>query len=158
MTMKNQLHLLLAIGLILFSGCTWYTSGPSQEASIEFSGSINASEGGFVMDGELVNYGQESHQFRNVTVYLYDENKTLVSATPLGALQDDPLSTTVQSDRLPKYVIIYSEEFWDVDEFQVYYFVQTNRSDTSYREHVAGSIEDLPVIPGTEMNTTTGRS
>jgi len=110
------------------------------------------------MDGEVVNYGQESRQFRNVTIYLYDENKTLISATPLGVISDEPVSTRVESDRLPKYVVVYSDEFWDVGEFQVYYFVQTNRNDTSYREHVAGSVEDLPVIPETDMNMATDNS
>lgn len=145
--MKSSTYALLLVIAILSAGCTWYTSGPPQGVAVEYDGNMNASTDGFSMHGEVSQYGQEQPALRNVTVYLYDDNETLIDTRRLGTLEDEPLPVTVRVDRLPKYVIFYSERFEDYDEIQLDYYEQSNHNETLYIVNTIGATDELPIVP-----------
>ena len=65
------------------------------------------------MDGEIYANGHESEQYENVTVYLYSDSRSLLMKRNVGTLRPgDPIIINITSDRVPKYVIIHSDDFY----------------------------------------------
>lgn len=156
--MKRKLTLAMAVLMAVSAGCVWSTSAPKGGVAIDFEGSINVSSDGFSMDGKVINFGQKQLTFENVSVYLYDENRTLIRSTRVGPLELESSPFSIHSDTLPKYVIVYSEDFWRAEQIDMDYYMRiTTDEGVSYQVERATSKDDLPVIPDAEMNTTTGR-
>lgn len=159
MRSDKRLPLLVVALLVATSGCQWYTSTTMQGTSIDFEGSLNVSETGFTIEGKILNIAQEGDQrtFENVSVYLYDENKTVIDSVHFDQLGTESPRFSLQSRNLPEYIIIYSDEFWGTDEFEVKYYtrIDTER-EIPYDPEWAASKDNLPVVPGSERNTTTG--
>lgn len=134
------LSLLIAVGLL--TGCSmWEESG----GAITFNGKLTASSDGFVMDGEIINSGQVTPppEFPNLTVYLFAANGTLIEANNLGTMQSE-VSVTITSNKIPKYVIIYSDKFQRYDDIDIGYYEYVPE-DNIYAEHVVGSKDEFPV-------------
>ncbi|QCC52026.1 hypothetical protein [Halapricum salinum] len=157
--MKQQLYLGLVAIVIVTSGCQWYTSTSTQGTSIEFEGSFNVSEGDFTIEGQIVNYAREGeqHSFEDLRVYLYSENETVLNSTRFDRLETRSPRFSLSASKLPEHIIIYSDGFWQIDEFKVEYYSHTEmESSIPYDPDFATSKDELPVIPDAEINTTTG--
>lgn len=103
--------------LAILGGCS--TSATHHD--VDFDGTIEVENNQFVMDGN-VSLGQGAAPdatFENVTVVLYDENKTVIRRVPVGKLSTTPppLSQRINitTDTIPIYVVIESSDFWQSD-------------------------------------------
>jgi len=95
----------------IMSGCILL--GEERRDIFDLSGKIQGTDSGFVMEGELSESTGSETTYRNVTVYLYYENKTLMRAVQLGTLSDgdDTLNVSIRTETKPSYVVIYSTDF-----------------------------------------------
>jgi hypothetical protein len=101
----------------ILGGCS--TSATHHD--VDFDGTIEVENNQFVMDGN-VSLGQGAAPdatFENVTVVLYDANKTVIKRIPVGNLSTTPppLSQRINitTDTIPTYVVIDSPDFWQSD-------------------------------------------
>lgn len=142
--MRNKLRVVSIILLTVSSGCL-LSSGPGE--SIGFSGELTASTEEFHMDGDIINGARgDPPVFENVTVYLFAANKTLIHKEPAGKLVRRA-AVSIEIERVPKYVIIHSEEFWHVGKISVSYYVLHQDDEIVYSEHVVSEKDELPVKP-----------
>lgn len=139
------------LGIVIISlslaGCT-IGDGPYQQPEITFEGTINVTENGFSMNGEITNLEDEPTPFENVTVALYSANNELIREVDAGAL-DRRTDISITAVEVPEYVIISSPEFWKRDDISVDYFIRTRDGPGYYRTQTAHSRSDLPVPPST---------
>jgi hypothetical protein len=148
----------MVLALAVLGGC--FNPGPSG-THIDFEESFNVSAEGFSMSGTISEseVEGEAKTFDNVSVYLYNNDSELVRRVSVGSVgAGTRKSVSISTSTVPEYVIIYSPEFWEVDEISVDYFVrvQSTRSEYDYELHTAYAREDLPVSPGNEMNSVDG--
>lgn len=123
----------------LTAGCP--SSDPG--TSIMYSGDMTISNDKLQMHGEIVDDRISDQQHDNVTIYFYNENKSLISKNELGTLAGDiNVSTTVTP--VPTYVVIDSSDFWSLDKVAVTYFVR--EGDIMERRYATNRSE-LPVVP-----------
>ncbi|WP_436932718.1 hypothetical protein [Halosimplex halobium] len=90
---------------------------------------------------------ESSH--RNVTIYLYDENESVVASKWLGTV-DESASVRVKMNatEAPEYIVVNSPEFWTYDTISVNYYERTERAEQSngvYSSSTIGSKEEFPV-------------
>lgn len=113
-----QIGVLMALLLVItLAGC----STSANHHSVYFSGTVEAEDGQFIMDGNVsVGIGAAPDAtFDSVTVVLYDENKEEIRRVPVGELSTTPPPLTqpinITADRIPEYVVIESPDFWTSD-------------------------------------------
>jgi len=159
--MKKSLYLSLVALVVVASGCQWYTSttaGPS----IEIEVTVNESADGYTVDGQILHYASDEdlQTFENASIYLYDTNQTLIRSVSTGTWTGESPPFSIQTPHVPEYIIIYSNEFWGLDELEVQYLIRSeaDRQQPVYTVYYATSKDDLPIVPGTEMNSTTSGS
>jgi len=107
----KPLAVCLLIGL---SGCT-IVDQPGHANTVSYSGDFNSSGDVFIMNGYLYQDGTDTQTLNNVSVCGYSEDGELLFAEevlPFEVKRD----VTIQSDRHPRYVTIYSDEFWESDQ------------------------------------------
>lgn len=99
------------------------------------------------MDGQVIMGGALPDQdvFRDVTIYLFSENGTLIRSHVAGDLRR-PLNVTLTTDQIPHYVIIDSSDFWTEDDINVRYYlcIDVNRSE-DYGQSEVQSRDGVPV-------------
>lgn len=138
--------ILLAFGmasLCLLSGCSLF----GQPEVINYVGEMETADEQFRMDGDLVNSSPgDAPTFRNVTVYLYTENGTMIESKRIGSLQRRT-NVSLRSHTVPEYVIFNSPDFWEAGGItggiSVSYYEKNERGN--YTERNAGSRSELPV-------------
>jgi len=144
----NEKHLLVVViaGLIALSGCPQGSGG-----NIGFIGNneINATNNGFFLNHTVGHLGLTEQTFSNVTVYLYKANGAVIEHEHLGTLsEDNELRATMQTDQIPKYIIINSPEFWGYDEIGVRYYENIDYQESPngvYSERTITSKDEFPV-------------
>lgn len=138
---------LLAVCLLIAtSGCI-IPEPFGVQPDVKFSGEIDAEDDQFHMQGDIIQRsGDET--LNDVAVCGYTEEHDLLFAEQVPPFESrEPIEITAE-DR-PKYVLIYSEEFWDADilsddtiEAVQYYEL---RQDGIYSTNWASSSEELPI-------------
>jgi len=125
-------------------------SGCNQPAgNFEFKGELNASDGSFSMEGHIDDDGAKEIRWENVSVYLYDQNGSVLNRTnvgPIGPVESESREFSLTSDRRPKYIIIYSPEFRAYENMAFPYYVW--EGDRYGGERVEEASE-LPITPQT---------
>lgn len=134
-------YLLILVPLaIAFSGCLL----PGPGTSITFAGDIHQTETGIIMEGHITDTTASEKTFDNTTIYFYDSNKTLIKSVSIGDLHvRRDVNITVHGS--PKYIIIYSPDFWSSHRVQVEY-IERN-SEGQYMEWSVANPNELPVRP-----------
>ncbi|NLV11812.1 hypothetical protein [Haloarcula argentinensis] len=141
--MKHGFLLLTVAIAVVVSGCLSGDSG----GSINFSGDLNTTDSSFRLDGKVVNSGYADVTHRNVSVYLFTANGSIINSTHIGTLQRSA-DVTLTADRIPKYVIFNAPSFWEYDEIDVSYyeFVKDSESPNGiYTERSVSSESEFPV-------------
>lgn len=136
---------LIVLLLIVTAGCV--RTEPGRGGEVGFYGTMNATESGFVMDGQITLGGgiPKQDEFENVTVYLFTENGTLIRSHRAGTLTG-LLNVSLTTSRTPHYVVINSPDFWEEPRFSVrYYQFMEEKGPREYGIHYAYSRQDLPV-------------
>lgn len=139
--------IVIVVLLIAISGCPQGTGG-----EIDFEGEINATEDGFRLDGEVSNSGLTAPVHRNVTLYLYTPNGTVIAVDELGTLNEsNSLGVSMRTERVPKYVVINSPDFWQHEgSISVDYYVHDEDwQDEPYGAYVPRSIDSKDEFPVT---------
>lgn len=136
-----MVFLALLMGL---AGCPGAEPGPG--TSVTFDGQVNASNGDFTMDGQIVeNPGTGGfHEYQDVAVVLYAEDGELITSKQVGTL-DVRANVTLTTDQVPHYIIIDSPTFWETRSIQVDYYERG--ADDRYTVYSATSRDELPVTP-----------
>lgn len=133
---------IIACIFVFTPGCGYVPRG--DEIHVGFDGSFDVSESEFKMEGTLHTGGgaPEQDRFRDVTVKLYTKDGSLIYSENLGDWQvrQKRLNVSIETDKVPHYVVIESEDFWD-EKVQVEYFV---RKDSDYAIEYASSKSELP--------------
>jgi len=134
MSKKSALIIFLFLSVAI-SGCT------RPEITITFHGEWETSENNFSMRGTIEDEAAaEPNRFANVTVYLFSSNGTILNSTDLGTIDGESSEFSLSSEKSPKYVIIYSQDFAG-GAFD--YWERTG--DGGYTVYSASTEEDLPV-------------
>ncbi|WP_459191968.1 hypothetical protein [Halosimplex sp. J119] len=142
--MKTRILLLVVAGSIAISGCPAGDSG----GSINFSGELNATESQFTLSGEVTNTGYTDTVYRNVSVYLFTANGTVIDSENIGELGRST-AVSMTTNRTPKHVIVHSPSFWADENIDVSYyeFVKDSQSpDGIYTERSVSNETELPVV------------
>jgi hypothetical protein len=150
----NRVLPFVVLGILLvLAGCPQGGAG----GIITIDGEINATDNGFRLDGDVVEGSSLQPTYRNVTVYLYTDSGTVIDSKQLGTLNESVvrLDVSMQTDRVPKYVIVNSPDFWDDVHPDLNYYVLTKDSQTGpngiYSEYNVGSKDEFPVkVPPNE--------
>jgi len=100
--------------LILTSGCV-LPEGINASTTVGFSGDFESNESEFEMSGFVIQQ-KGSETLTDVSVCGYSEQGELLFAKSVPPF-DRSTNVTIRNDATPKYVIIYSEEFWGSDKF-----------------------------------------
>lgn len=141
--MSNRWTVLLLISLLLSSsGCLFPESGSPM---VQFEGNFNSSGSNFGMEGTVrdTSITSDPPTYRNVTIYLYAEDGTLIQRVPVGTL-DEGAEVSISSDEVPEYVILDSPDFYG-GEVEVGYYT---RRESTWAEEIVDRREELPVQPG----------
>ncbi|WP_152436535.1 hypothetical protein [Halosimplex carlsbadense] len=126
---------------VVVSGCP--TNLPSG-GYVTFNGEMNATAQGFTLNGTIENQGQgDVPTFRNVTVYLYTTNGSLVASKSVGELSRRT-GVSMDTTAIPEFVVFDSPDFWDTESIQVDYYEYVNESERDYTIRSVGSREQLP--------------
>lgn len=103
----------LILMVVVSPGCV--RTEPGSTESVYFSGTINASESGFHMNGTVKIGGglNERDYFRDVSVTLYLENGTKIRSKRIGNLNESRggLNVTLSTNRIPYYITFESPDF-----------------------------------------------
>lgn len=133
----------MLVTTVLLSGCVTFPQG--EEVQINYYGSINSSDDGFRMDGELLSEGgiPDQSTFKNVTVTLYSQNGEQLYSEDLGSLgaNHGNISISITTSEIPHYVIFESDDFWK-ERIEVEHY---ERRDSRYDIREVTSIDELPV-------------
>jgi len=123
--------------LIILSGC----GGPAVSLSID--GNVSESNETYILEGELVDGSQgDAVELKNVTVYLYDANQSLLNRTTIRSMEGRSQRFVVAAPERPKYIVIDSPSIWKYNGVSVPYLVYRNGE---YRSRVIGDRSELPV-------------
>jgi hypothetical protein len=150
MTSKQQTSVLcLVLVCVAISGCV--ITPP--DISISFLGDVETAGNQVQVDGSIGD-SMSDNTYHDVRLYSYDDEKKLLQVTPVGDLTGRlEVSMTIQP--IPKYIIIYSDDFWeneDTDDFwetrdvTVMYLERMENGNYSRRGQ-ATSPDELPVNP-----------
>ena len=125
----------MLVGMLMLAGCTYPSAGRN---SVDFSGSVERTDGQFRMAGELRIDGTNSRDMDGVTVVLYGKNQSVLQKVPIGSLSSHSegkyptaLSVNITTEQAPTYVIIESPTinsgevpseafYWDGDRYTEY--------------------------------------
>jgi hypothetical protein len=129
--------------LLALAGCP---SDGGPDPLLEYTGTLNESGDGFVMQGDLYLRHTDDRTYRNISVTLYDADCGRISTTRLGTL-DGRLDVAVTSKMVPEYVVIGSPEFWTEGPLQVTYYEERNGNGTDYIGRPTGSRAEFPCHP-----------
>lgn len=160
--MNRYISTLVLVAIVLLAGCTG-SSTPTPTSNLEgvvelhnnvyFSGTTTVSNGSFVMRGQVVGcFGHVGpEECRNTRVLLYTENGSLIASEYVGTLHGRR-NVSLETDRLPQYVILASPDFWNANHTTVGYRFY---SHGHYLGKPIEEREELPVdvrtpTPGTE--------
>lgn len=135
--------IIMFLFLVGSAGCA--RTEPGMGADVSFAGTMNATESGYTMDSQIAIGGGESERetYKNVSIYLYSENKSLLYLKQVGTLQG-LLNVSLSVSEAPYYVIISSPDFWADSALEVAYYEKT--SEGTYDVHYVSSKDDLPVV------------
>lgn len=143
MTISRKFIIFLLISAVLLSGCATFPRG--EEVQINYYGSINSSDDGFRMNGELLAEGgiPEQDTFHDVTVALYSQNGVQLYSEELGSLKANQgnISISISISEIPHYVVFDSDDFWK-ERIEVEYY---ERQDGEYRIREVTSKAELPM-------------
>lgn len=131
------------IVLASFAGC-YYPTGDG--VSVTFDGSVNATNTGIVIDGNVSSHGiPEQETFEDVRVVMYDEQGTVLHSERIGDLdaESDRRRINVSASAHPEYITFESEDFWAEPNIQVPYFYRSYTGE--YWRDEAAEQDDLPV-------------
>lgn len=137
--MKQPLLVITVAVFVTMAGCPGQTPAGG---IITHSGDKIVTDGEFYLDGEVMNTGYASPEYANVTIYLYAEDGTLIKSQSIGTVERST-NVTMQSGRVPKYIIIDSPNFWKYD-IQVDYW-EYNESTGEYLPRSVASRNEFPV-------------
>ncbi|MDQ2073256.1 hypothetical protein RBH20_11995 [Haloarcula sp. H-GB4] len=137
---SKQILTCLVVICVSLSGCA--IGNPAYNGDVEFIGDIHASNGTFVMKGEIANGGMKNITFKNVTVNLYWENGTRIDSIEMGSLYNS-IPVNLTRDKVPKYVIIDSPEFWSTEKVEVDYY--TRMDSGNYSNTIVTGRSELPI-------------
>ena len=158
--MKSQLEMLfVVVALIaLLSGCTVpegegttisiYTNNPEANSTLN---PIVTSDHQFRLDGYLTSGGGDPDRnvYRDVSVRIYGNDSTLICVRTVGDWSGhDSKNVSVELDRIPVYVIVYSPDFWDEPMTVKYY--QYDREEGDFDTRRAYEESELPVNVSSE--------
>jgi len=141
----KTLSAVLLLVLVAVAGCgnTYDETTESEPSDIVFNGEFNRTEN-FTMDGSLSEGGFGNGTFRNVTIYLYTENETLIKAVSVGRFVGRQKDVSISSTSIPTYVIIDSPDFWTQPR-SVTYYEWLGEQQNLYWERSVGNRTELPV-------------
>lgn len=135
---------LVLIGLSL-SGCV--ITGPPP--AITFSGELETAGNQLQMDGSIGDTtGTGPDTYENVTIYFYSDQKKLIQLERVGDLTGRK-EVSVAVKPVPKYIVIDSEDFWEVKRISVMYMQRMENGNYS-QSGQATSRDELPVVPKAE--------
>lgn len=139
---KRLSLVLLFVLLFSFSGCL---IPEMSDPTIGFEGDLNVTSDEFVMEGGIVDDSitSDPRTYEDVTVYLYAEDGSTIREVPVGDFERLS-NVSIRSDRVPRYVILDSPDFYGGEVDVVYYSIE--RTDWSAR--FVDTREELPVQPG----------
>ena len=135
---KKTLFASVFVVLIVLSGCSTTSVNYNE---VYYNGNLGVDNDTFRMDGviQLGLGAQPSVNYTNVSIVLYDGNKERTRRVPIGYLSSEPgdnnlsLNVSITSQKIPKYVVIESPDFWTYNEnLQIESFRYANVSYESY--------------------------
>lgn len=139
----RTLVFVLIVLSIISTGC--YRTPGVPYNRVEFDGSVTFEDSTFELDGqiELDSGTGPTPTYSDVRVTLYDSDKEAIQSTPVGTLSMNESQgpgrrrVNVTSQRVPKYVLIESSDFWTTEAgVSVEAFVRVDgRYDAYYRTH-----------------------
>jgi len=138
----------IAVGCLLvmpaLAGCGTVPAG--EEVTILYDGSVNASNGTFHMQGDLIAGGgiPDYEVYHDVSVQLYANDGTKLCSTSVGTVRADAgrHNVSVTAAIVPKYAVITSPDFWH-GKMVVNYF-EREPNGRKYEKRYAPSREELP--------------
>lgn len=132
--------------LIATSGCI-VPEPFAPSTDVKYSGEMEITDGQFLMDGEVIQRSGEN-TLTEVAICGYTEQMDHLFAEQVPPFESRQ-SVEITGNQTPKYVIIYSEEFWtsgyiskDAVDYVQYYVLG---EDGLYGSVWAGSTDELPV-------------
>jgi len=141
---KARPELIAVVLLVAVSGCPSGTGG-----NIAISGNITATDGEFHLNGTVAHTGYTRPTHQNITMYLYTGDGSVIASKSVGTLEEtDELAVQMHTDRVPKYIIINSPDFWTHDDISVKYYEFVKDSlapDGIYSSRNVGSKDEFPV-------------
>jgi len=142
----KTLSAVLLLVLVAVTGCgyTYDETSDVQGSEIVFNGDFNRT-GNFTMNGYVEEAGFGNGTFRNVTIYLYTENETLIKAVSVGRFVGRQKDVSISSTSIPTYVIIDSPDFWTQPRTVSYYEWYEDQRRSQYRERDVVNRTELPV-------------
>jgi hypothetical protein len=132
--------------MVVLAGCVM--SEPKRNGPVIYSGELEASNGSFTMDGEIVLNGVRADEvvLEDIVVCLYtDENRLLETTEPtdMGRHQVSiPVSLTTNA--VPKYIVYNSSDFWTADAVTLVAIRVRNDRGGGYREEYVENPGELP--------------
>jgi len=93
--------------------------------------------------GDTTGTGPDTYE--NVTIYFYSNQKKLIQLERVGDLTGRK-EVSVAVKPVPKYIIIDSEDFWEVKRISVMYMQRMENGNYS-QSGQATSRDELPVVP-----------
>jgi len=147
MTLYHKtLTTVLLLLVVVTAGCgdTYDETTEPEPSDIIFIGDFNRT-GNFTMDGHIEENGFGNGTFRNVTIYLYTENGTLLKAVSVGRFAGRTKDVSISSTSIPTYVIIDSPDFWTQPRGVEYYEWWEGPRRSQYRGHDIANRSELPV-------------
>ena len=140
----RAITVVLLIILVFLAGCPGVEPGPG--TTVTFDGRVNVTDSQFHMGGQIAEQPGTSgfHEFEDVQVYLYTEDGSPITTEYVGTF-DTRANVSINTTRIPYYIIIDSPSFWKIRNIEVDYY-ERGLDDLS-TVYTATSREDLPVVP-----------
>ena len=153
----RRAHLLAGVLLVITSitaGCFYVPQGDEVEISIDGHENgtdialspISTSDSNFTLNGYLSTGGGAADRtvYRDISLRLYTDDEEILCVERVGDWNvSEPKNVTVSSPHVPKYVVLYSPDFWN-EAMTVEYFTY----DPEQQEFVprdASAEDELPV-------------
>lgn len=136
---KQPSFVLLFAPLLSSSGCIWPESSPP---TIEFEGDFNQTSDEFVMEGRIIDSSitSDPRTYQDVTIEFYTEDGSLIRREPMGSFES-VMNMSVKSERIPKYVILDSPDFYGGEVEVAYYTIR----ESGWSGRVVDTREELPI-------------
>lgn len=141
------LTLCVAVGV---SGCSLLPKVEDQPVISLDQKRFEVNNSTFSLEGRLMDPGPHTgYTFRNITVYLYSANESLILAKQVGTMElnegpDKLPRVSVESDRIPEYIIFDSPDFWGTAGVEYY---ERNEQGEFGPAKIVYNRSDLPVVP-----------